>query len=115
MIGHNQILIWIFSDFTVAAGLTTSAEVINNWGNIAANASLINTGFILLEHDLFQQSVDLAVGYILPDALGHNPKFTIQPVVTCLGKPLSDAYLETNDNSTNPISPNGECTFCLAM
>jgi hypothetical protein len=61
----------------------------------------MNTGFIVLEHDLFQQTVEVATGYILPDALSHP--FTIEPVVKCLGLQPGDAYIETNDNSTNPL------------
>lgn len=62
----------------------------------------MDTGFIVLEHDLFPQSVDMATGYILPDAIAHEPKFDIKPIINCLNKPMSDAYVETNDNSTNP-------------
>jgi hypothetical protein len=51
-------------------------------------------------HDLFQQSVDLATGYIIPEALAMN--FTLKPIVNCLNKPLSDAYMETNNNNSNP-------------
>ena len=76
------------------------------------NVTALNTGFIVLEHDLFQQSVEIATGYILPDALARTPKLTLQPIITCLGKPLSDAYIETNDNTTNPppatLGPTGE-------
>lgn len=66
------------------------------------NVSTMNTGFIVLEHDLFQQTVQLATGYILPDALATVPKFNITPVVNCLNLPMSDAYIETNNNNTNP-------------
>lgn len=62
----------------------------------------MSNGFIVLEHDLFEQSVEVATGYILPDALAHNPPFTIQPVINCLNKTMADAYIETNDNTTNP-------------
>ena len=55
------------------------------------------------EHDLFQQTVDIATGYILPDALAHQPPFKIEPIVQCLNKPLQDSYVETNDNSSNPV------------
>lgn len=89
-------------DFDISGGLTNVGNVLANWQQILGNVSKINTGFIVLEHDLFQQAVDVATGYILPDALAHKPPFTIQPVVTCLNKPLSDAYVETNDNKTNP-------------
>lgn len=33
--------------------------------------------FVVLEHDLFQQTVDLAVGYFLDAALTHNPPFKV--------------------------------------
>jgi len=101
------------NDFSIAGGITTVGQVLLNWDNILGNATTIDTGFIVLEHDLFQQSVDVAVGYILPDALAHQPAFRIEPVVTCLNKPLSDAYIETNDNSTNPppISASGVVTL----
>lgn len=68
----------------------------------------MDNGFILLEHDLFQQAVEVATGYILPDALSQkDPSFDIKPVVQCLNKPLSDAYIELNDNSTNPPAQSG--------
>ncbi|CDO70236.1 Carbohydrate Esterase Family 4 protein [Trametes cinnabarina] len=93
-------------DFDIAGGLTTSTQVLNNWEAIIGNATTIDHGFIVLEHDLFQQSVDIAVDYILPDALAHQPPFKIEPIVSCLNKPLRDAYIETNDNSSNPIGAN---------
>ena len=67
------------------------------------NVSTLGHGFIVLEHDLLVQMVDLATGYILPNALAFTPKLTIEPVIQCLHKPFGDAYLETNDNSTNPL------------
>lgn len=76
----------------------------NNWQNIIGNATTLDHGFIVLEHDLWQQMVDLAVGYILPDALAHQPPFKIEPIISCLGQPLSNAYAETSDNSTDTPS-----------
>ncbi|EIW64552.1 glycoside hydrolase/deacetylase [Trametes versicolor FP-101664 SS1] len=90
-------------DFDINGGTITSEQVLNNWQSIIGNATVIDHGFIVLEHDLFQQTVDIATGYILPDALAHQPPFDIKPMVQCLNKPLSDAYIETNDNTTNPI------------
>ena len=34
--------------------------------------------FIVLQHDLFEITADLAVGYTLDAALSHNPKFTVR-------------------------------------
>ncbi|KDR84842.1 hypothetical protein GALMADRAFT_53673 [Galerina marginata CBS 339.88] len=89
-------------DFDIHGGLTSVQQVLQNWENILGNVTTMKTGFIVLEHDLFEQSVEVATGYILPDALAHNPPFTIRPVISCLNKDLRDAYIETNDNSTNP-------------
>ncbi|KAF5312597.1 hypothetical protein D9619_003476 [Psilocybe cf. subviscida] len=89
-------------DFNIHGGTTTVQQVLQNWEFILGNSSTINTGFIVLEHDLFEQTVEVATGYILPDALAHTPKFTIQPVSQCLGLSLADAYIETNNNQTNP-------------
>ncbi|KAI0917589.1 hypothetical protein AcW1_007244 [Taiwanofungus camphoratus] len=89
-------------DWFLAAGLVSANQVLNNWDSIMGNSTKIDTGFIVLEHDLFQQTVDLAVGYILPEALAHQPTYNITPVVNCQDQPLANAYIETNDNSTNP-------------
>ncbi|KAH9487078.1 Chitin deacetylase [Psilocybe cubensis] len=89
-------------DFNVHSGATSVEQVLQNWGNILSNVASRSSGFIVLEHDLFEQTVEVATGYILPDALAHKPRFTIQPVISCLKKKMSDAYIETNDNSTNP-------------
>jgi len=90
-------------DFDLHSGLTTADHVLSNWNYIEGNTSIIDTGFILLEHDLFQQSVDIATGYILPDALAHQPPFKIEPVISCINQPLNNAYLELNNNNTNPL------------
>jgi len=64
------------------------------------NVTSRDSGFIVLEHDLFQQTVEVATGYILPDALSRS--LTIEPVYACLKMPIANAYIETNDNKTNP-------------
>ena len=97
-------------DFNINGGTISSSEVIANWNAIMANSTQIDTGFIVLEHDLFEQTVELATVYILPEALAHQPAFKLQPVITCQGMPMANAYIETNDNSTNP-PPEGRYFF----
>ncbi|KAJ7081981.1 hypothetical protein C8R43DRAFT_1052518 [Mycena crocata] len=94
-------------DFDLHSGASSASKVLQNWDFIEANASTLNSGFILLEHDLFQQSVEIATGYILPDALTHQPPFKIEPVISCVNKPMNDAYIELNDNKTNPPPASG--------
>jgi hypothetical protein len=67
--GYSQypfpLLLVVAADFNIAGGTVPVQEVLENWEEIIGNASVINTGFIVLEHDLFQQSVDVATGYIV--------------------------------------------------
>ena len=106
-------IIDVSQDFDIHGGLTSVQQVLFNWENIITTAENMNDGFIVLEHDLFQQTVEVATGYILPDALAHQPAFNITPVVTCLDMPMGDAYLETNDNSSNPLPL--ACTYFLLV
>ena len=89
-------------DFNIDAGTISSTEVISNWNNIMNNATSIDNGFIVLEHDLYEQTVELATGYILPEALAHQPAFNLTPVVSCMGLDMADAFIETNNNASNP-------------
>jgi hypothetical protein len=93
----------LHEDFNINSGITTVQQVLLNWENIMQNVETMSTGFIVLEHDLFLQSVEVATGYILPDALARKPALNITTVNTCLNRPPGDAYLETNDNTTNPL------------
>ena len=47
--------------------------------SILGNATQMDNGFIVLEHDLYEQTVDLAIGYTLPAAQSHSPAFTVCP------------------------------------
>ncbi|KAG8870617.1 chitin deacetylase [Serendipita sp. 405] len=91
------------NDWHIGAGTVSASGVIASFESILQDATNLNSGFIVLAHDLYQQSVDLAIGYILPDALARtNPKFKLMSIIECLGEPLANAYKETNNNSTNP-------------
>lgn len=64
----------------------------------------MDTGFIVLEHDLYPQAVDLAVDYVLPNALS-NHDLSLMPIVDCLGQESSEAYVETAKNATDGVVP----------
>lgn len=38
------------------------------------------SSFIVLEHDLYPQTVDLAIGYTLPAAMSFTPHLTVCPL-----------------------------------
>ncbi|EFI27941.1 chitin deacetylase [Coprinopsis cinerea okayama7 len=96
-------LVFNTEDFDINGGTATVEKVLHNWQNILQSVTTLDKGFIVLQHDLFQQAIDVATGYILPDGLAHQPQFTIEPVITCVNMPNANAYIETNDNSTNPF------------
>ncbi|GJJ09504.1 hypothetical protein Clacol_003727 [Clathrus columnatus] len=88
-------------DFELPGDILSASAVLNNFSNILRSSETLQTGFIVLEHDLFQTTVELATGYILPEGIASN--LTIKPIINCLGMPLANAYIETNDNETNPL------------
>jgi len=96
-------------DWEVPGNIVSASTAIANFENILQLVPSMSTGFIVLEHDLFQQTVDLTIGYFLPAALAQTPKLTIQPIRECLGLTAADAYIETNNNSTHPpiVTPSG--------
>lgn len=55
---------------------------VGQWVNHVVSSSsssfLIACSFIVLEHDLYPQTVDLAIGYTLPAALNFTPKLTVK-------------------------------------
>ncbi|BGP18597.1 chitin deacetylase [Rhodosporidiobolus nylandii] len=88
-------------DWQIGGGVVSAPDVYNNFERFLSSASShLSTGFIVLAHDLYQQSVDLAVDYILPGVINEG-KLKIKTISECLGEPLSQAYIETNDNSTS--------------
>lgn len=68
-------------DWHVPAGSVTAPEQFNIFQGLLGNATLMDTGFIVLEHDLFEITVDLAVGYTLDAALNHKPAFNVRPTL----------------------------------
>ncbi|THU92741.1 chitin deacetylase [Dendrothele bispora CBS 962.96] len=91
-------------DWEVAGGLLDAPTQYQAFQNILGNASEIDTGFIVLQHDLYEVTVDLAVGYTLDAARTHNPPFSLKPIGECYGIPTSDLYRESNTNTTFPFT-----------
>lgn len=51
-------------DWQIAGGVVNTSTVIANFDSILSQAGSMGHGFIVLEHDLYSQSVDLAVSYV---------------------------------------------------
>ncbi|KAG5651230.1 hypothetical protein H0H81_009379 [Sphagnurus paluster] len=90
------------NDWKVAGGIVSGKESFATFQNILSNATVIPTGFIVLQHDLYEITVDLAVGYTLNAALTHNPPFQVD-VVKFYQIPMSNLYFESNQNQTFPV------------
>ncbi|PPQ72315.1 hypothetical protein CVT26_007272 [Gymnopilus dilepis] len=90
------------NDWRVAGGQVNGTDSFNTFESILGNATTLDTGFIVLQHDLFEITVDLAIGYTLPAALNHDPKFNLMAIGQCQHFPAGNLYLETNQNTTFP-------------
>ncbi|KAJ3519528.1 hypothetical protein NM688_g9290 [Phlebia brevispora] len=88
------------NDWRVAGGQYTGPESFASFENILGNATTLDNGFIVLEHDLFEITVDLAIGYTLNAALNHEPPFTLEPIGQCNAIPTPNMYMETTSNQT---------------
>ncbi|KAJ3989281.1 carbohydrate esterase family 4 protein [Lentinula detonsa] len=91
-------------DWEIPGGVVTSEASFTQFEAILGNASTLEDGFIVLEHDLYEQTVDMAIGYTLPAALSHNPPFTLEPIGQCNGIPYTNMYVESNLNTSFPIA-----------
>ncbi len=90
------------NDWQVPGGEVSAQQAVQSFTDILGNSTLIETGFIVLEHDLFPQEVELGVGYFLPAAQSFQPKLTLKPIGACQGWPETNMYLETTTNTTFP-------------
>ncbi|KJA28096.1 carbohydrate esterase family 4 protein [Hypholoma sublateritium FD-334 SS-4] len=92
------------NDWRVAGGLLTGVQAVDTFKTILSNGTALDTGFISLQHDLFEITVDIAVGYTIDLALTHEPKFNLQSIGECLNYPAGNLYRETTANATFPYT-----------
>lgn len=89
------------NDWQIQGGAVTTDEVVDKFEGILSDIPTLDTGYIVLQHDLYEQSTELAVEVILPIALDIEPTQSLMPIITCLKQPLANAYIETNSNSSD--------------
>jgi hypothetical protein len=73
-----------------------------------SSSQFTDHGVIALQHDIYIESVNLAIGYTLPYLTSHTPPFDIKPVMECQGRPIGDMYNETNSNHDGPWYGTGD-------
>ncbi|WOO81465.1 Chitin deacetylase [Vanrija pseudolonga] len=95
------------TDWNIPGGQATGPSAVSKFEAILNTyVPKLNTGFIVLEHDLYQSTVDLAVGYFIPLAEKAN-KYKFASIIQCLGLPNSEAYIETSANATATLKHSG--------
>lgn len=62
-------------DWKIPGGTANGTSSYAAFNRILDLASKLSTGFIVLEHDLYQQTVEMAIGYFLP--LAKTRSFTV--------------------------------------
>ncbi|KAF9113860.1 chitin deacetylase [Mortierella sp. AM989] len=78
-------------DWNIPGGTATPQKVVDTFKSWLTKISTMSTGFIVLEHDLFPQEVDVAINGILPVAYATKD-LVMQPIAQCLddGKPYKE-------------------------
>jgi hypothetical protein len=74
------------NDWNIPAGTATPQSVVATFQTWLAKIPTMATGFIVLEHDLFPQEVDVAINGVLP--IAYTTKgLTMMPIAQCLNDP----------------------------
>ncbi|PWN22779.1 glycoside hydrolase/deacetylase [Microstroma glucosiphilum] len=88
------------NDWQIQGGAVSTEEVVETFETILEKVPTLDTGYIVLQHDLYEQSTELAVDVVLPIALSMQPTQSLMPIITCLKQDLGNAYIETNANTS---------------
>ena len=82
------------NDWRVHAGNVKAVENQKSFYTVLDKARTLTTGIIVLQHDVYVETVDLAIVATIPDNLA---KFNMQSVQVCQGEPIGNAYAETTN------------------
>ncbi|KAF9300647.1 chitin deacetylase [Mortierella antarctica] len=72
------------NDWNIPAGTATPQSVIDTFKSWLVKIPTMATGFIVLEHDLFPQEVDVSVNGVLPLAFADK-SLVMEPIAKCIG------------------------------
>ena len=93
--GDGVVEQWDSNDWRVHGGTVPAVANQAAFNTILEKSQNLTTGFIVLQHDIYDESVDIAIGTTIPYALAHNPPFKMESVQVCQGDPIGSAYVET--------------------
>ena len=104
--GDGVVEQWDSNDWRVHGGTVPAVSNQATFNTILEKSQNLTSGIVVLQHDIYNVSVDLAIGTTIPYALAHNPPFKMESVQVCQGDPIGNAYIET----TLKALPNGHNT-----
>ena len=104
--GDGVVEQWDSNDWRVHGGTVPAVANQATFEAVLEKSQNLTTGIVVLQHDIYDESVDLAIGTTIPYALAHNPPFKMESVQVCQGDPIGNAYVET----TLKALPNGNNT-----
>jgi hypothetical protein len=108
---NNTMQYFDTTDWNIPGNRATGESALSKFETILNDyVPQLNSGFIVLQHDIYQQTVDLAVGYILPMAIASG-KYQLKSIIDCLGLPNSEAYVETSSNNTATHITSAQSTY----
>lgn len=90
------------NDWKIPGGKEDGVASFEAIKTLVTEASKLETGFIVLQHDLYDSSVIMGAGYTLPYALNFEPKLNLVSIGECIRKPGTDLYFESNKNASFP-------------
>jgi Polysaccharide deacetylase len=93
--GDGDVEQWDSNDWRVHAGTLKPVDNQKNFYATLDKSQNLTTGVIVLQHDIYPETVDIAIGNTIPDALARNPPFKMESVQVCQGDPIGNAYVET--------------------
>ncbi|GJJ77856.1 peptidoglycan-N-acetylglucosamine deacetylase [Entomortierella parvispora] len=71
------------NDWNIPAGTATPQSVVDTFKTWLTKIPSMTTGFVVLQHDLFPQEVDVAINGVLPIAY-QTKTLSMQPIAQCL-------------------------------
>ncbi|KAF8594336.1 glycoside hydrolase/deacetylase [Ceratobasidium sp. AG-I] len=92
------------NDWSVNSG-ALSTDLMAGYTKMLETLPTLPNGVISLQHDWYQETTDLAVGYFLPAALSHNPKPNFQTVIECQHQAIGASYVETLGSGGSSPAP----------
>ncbi|KAG0222348.1 chitin deacetylase [Mortierella sp. GBA43] len=98
------------NDWNIPGKTATAQSVVDTFKGWLTKIPTMQTGFIVLQHDLFPEEVDVSLNGILPIAYATK-SLSMQPIAQCLsdGKPYKEGAgtfkLPASNNTTSPNNP----------